>query len=81
MHEVIFRSRLPLIGIGLAYHYGFCADDKFKGLAAWKIIMINEFQNLPLYLLRDDNFNPVRLEINFPTALYLSTVQFCILEI
>ncbi|MBK6539612.1 MAG: hypothetical protein IPG09_18295 [Ignavibacteria bacterium] len=24
---------LPLIGIGLDYHYGFAVDDKFKGLA------------------------------------------------
>lgn len=40
---------------------------------------INEFQNLPLYLLRDDNFNPVRLEINFPNSVVF--VQVWVLHI
>lgn len=57
---------LPLMGVGLAYHYGFFVQMiNSKG---WQTenYEINEFQNLPLNLLRDDNFNPVRLEINFP---------------
>lgn len=70
---------LPLIGIGLAYHYGFFVQMiNSKG---WQTenYEINEFQNLPLYLLRDDNFNPVRLEINFPNSIVF--VQVWVLHI
>ncbi len=70
---------LPLIGIGLAYHYGFFVQMiNSKG---WQTenYEINEFQNLPLYLLRDDNFNPVRLEINFPSSIVF--VQVWVLHI
>ena len=70
---------LPLIGIGLAYHYGFFVQMiNSKG---WQTenYEINEFQNLPLYLLRDDNFNPVRLEINFPNSVVF--VQVWVLHI
>ena len=70
---------LPLIGIGLAYHYGFFVQMiNSKG---WQTenYEINEFQNLPLYLLREDNFNPVRLEINFPSSIVF--VQVWVLHI
>ena len=65
---------LPLMGIGLAYHYGFFVQMiNSKG---WQTenYEINEFQNLPLNLLRDDNFNPVRIEINFPNSTVIVQV-------
>lgn len=56
---------IPLVGIGLAYHYGFFAQiiNRF----GWQTenYELNEFQNLPLYLLRDENYKPVKLEIKF----------------
>lgn len=59
---------LPLIGIGLAYHYGFFVQ--MINSMGWQTenYEINEFQNLPLHILRDDNYNPIRLEIKFPNS-------------
>ena len=57
---------LPLIGIGLAYHYGFFVQ--MINSQGWQTenYEINEFQNLPLHILRDKDYHPIRLEINFP---------------
>lgn len=60
---------LPLIGIGLAYHYGFFAQMINRKGWQTENYEINEFQNLPLYLLRDDNYNPVRIEVQFPGSV------------
>jgi starch phosphorylase len=57
---------LPLIGIGLAYHYGFFVQMINQNGWQTENYEINDIQNLPLHLLRDESFNPVRLEINFP---------------
>jgi len=57
---------LPLVGVGLAYHYGFFTQ--LINPDGWQTenYEINEFQNLPITLLRDDNYNPVKVSVNFP---------------
>ncbi len=57
---------IPLVGIGLAYFYGF-----FKQLInsdGWQTenYQINDFKNLPIYLLRDEDYLPVKVSVNFP---------------
>lgn len=65
---------LPLIGIGLAYHYGFFVQLINKNGWQTENYEINEFQNLPLYLLRDENYKPIRFEVNFPQRSVLVQV-------
>jgi len=65
---------LPLIGIGLAYHYGFFAQLINKKGWQTENYEINEFQNLPLYLLRDENYKPIRFEVNLPQSTVLVQV-------
>jgi len=71
---------LPLIGIGLAYHYGFFVQ-MINAKNGWQTenYELNEFQNLPLHILRDESFKPVRLEVNFPNGIV--TVQVWVLLI
>jgi len=57
---------LPLVGIGLAYHYGFFTQ--MINPEGWQTenYELNEFQNLPISLLRDENYQPVKISVNFP---------------
>ncbi|MEP7145595.1 MAG: alpha-glucan family phosphorylase, partial [bacterium] len=57
---------LPLVGVGLAYHYGFFTQ--LINPDGWQTenYEVNEFQHLPITLLRDDNYNPVKVSVNFP---------------
>ncbi|MDQ3021473.1 MAG: alpha-glucan family phosphorylase [Bacteroidota bacterium] len=57
---------LPLIGIGIAYQYGFFTQ--LINSDGWQTenYEINDFQNLPIRLLRDDNYIPIKISLNFP---------------
>ena len=70
---------LPLVGIGLAYNYGFFSQLVNKQGWQTENYELNEFKNLPLYLLRDDKFNPVQIEIQFPNSIV--TVQAWVVHI
>ncbi|MEO6693797.1 MAG: alpha-glucan family phosphorylase [Ignavibacteria bacterium] len=65
---------LPLVGIGLAYHYGFFVQLINKNGWQTENYELNEFQNLPLYLLRDEHYKPVRLEVKLPHSTVLIQV-------
>jgi glycogen phosphorylase len=57
---------IPLIGIGLAYQYGFFTQ--LINPEGWQTenYELNEFQHLPINLLRDENYIPVKVSVNFP---------------
>ena len=57
---------LPLIGIGLAYHYGFFTHLINRDGWQTENYELNEFNHLPISLLRDDNYNPIKISVNFP---------------
>ncbi|MEO8210491.1 MAG: alpha-glucan family phosphorylase [bacterium] len=57
---------LPLIGIGIAYQYGFFTQLINRDGWQTENYEINDFQNLPIRLLRDDNYIPVKISLNFP---------------
>lgn len=57
---------IPLIGIGLAYHYGFFTQVINRDGWQTENYELNDFPNLPITLLRDDNYMPVKISVNFP---------------
>ncbi|MEO8666779.1 MAG: alpha-glucan family phosphorylase, partial [Ignavibacteria bacterium] len=57
---------IPLIGVGLAYNYGFFTQLINRDGWQTENYELNEFQNLPITLLRDENYIPVKLSVNFP---------------
>lgn len=57
---------LPLVGIGLAYNYGFFTQMINPDGWQTENYQLNEFPNLPIELLRDDNYIPVKVSVNFP---------------
>lgn len=57
---------LPLVGIGLAYHYGFFTQVINREGWQTENYELNEFQNLPITLLRDENYRPVKVSVTFP---------------
>ena len=57
---------LPLVGIGLAYHYGFFTQVINREGWQTENYELNEFQHLPISLLRDENYLPVKISVNFP---------------
>jgi len=57
---------LPLVGIGLAYNYGFFTQMINPDGWQTENYQLNEFPNLPIELLRDENYIPVKVSVNFP---------------
>lgn len=57
---------IPLVGIGLAYHYGFFTQVINREGWQTEDYELNDFKNLPIVLLRDENYLPVKLSVNFP---------------
>ena len=57
---------LPLVGIGLAYSYGFFTQMINPDGWQTENYQLNEFPNLPIVLLRDENYIPVKVSVNFP---------------
>lgn len=57
---------LPLVGIGLAYHYGFFTQVINREGWQTENYELNEFKHLPISLLRDENYLPVKVSVNFP---------------
>jgi starch phosphorylase len=57
---------LPLIGIGLAYQYGFFKQVVNRDGWQTENYELNDFHNLPLSLLRDENYLPVKVSVRIP---------------
>lgn len=57
---------IPLVGIGLAYHYGFFTQLINRDGWQTENYELNEFNQLPITLLRDENYSPVKVSLNFP---------------
>lgn len=57
---------IPLIGIGLAYHYGFFTQVINREGWQTEDYELNDFKHLPINLLRDENYIPVKVSVNFP---------------
>lgn len=57
---------IPLVGIGLAYHYGFFTQLINRDGWQTENYELNEFNQLPIMLLRDENYSPVKVSLNFP---------------
>jgi glycogen phosphorylase len=57
---------LPLVGVGLLYRQGYFRQ--YLNLEGWQqeIYPENDFYNLPLHLMKDDNSLPVHVEIELP---------------
>ncbi len=57
---------IPLIGIGLAYHYGYFTQVINREGWQTENYELNEFKHLPILLLRDESYMPVKVSVNFP---------------
>ena len=57
---------LPLIGIGLAYQYGYFTQVINREGWQTENYELNEFNHLPISLLRDENYIPVKVSVNLP---------------
>ncbi len=57
---------IPLVGIGLAYSYGFFTQVINREGWQTENYELNQFQHLPIELLRDTNYSPVKISVNFP---------------
>jgi glycogen phosphorylase len=57
---------LPLVGVGLLYRQGYFRQ--YLNLEGWQqeIYPENDFYNLPLHLMKDDDSLPVHVEIELP---------------
>ncbi len=57
---------LPLVGIGIAYKEGYF--QQYLNSEGWQqeTYPINDFYNLPMTLVKDENGNPVKVAIDFP---------------
>ncbi|HAY32716.1 MAG TPA: alpha-glucan family phosphorylase [Ignavibacteria bacterium] len=57
---------IPLAGIGLAYNYGYFTQLINQNGWQTENYELNDFKNLPIYILRDENYIPVKVSVNFP---------------
>ncbi|MBS1518131.1 MAG: alpha-glucan family phosphorylase [Bacteroidetes bacterium] len=57
---------IPLAGIGLAYNYGYFTQLINQNGWQTENYELNDFKNLPIYLLRDENYIPLKISVNFP---------------
>lgn len=57
---------IPLIGIGLAYQYGYFTQVINREGWQTENYELNEFNHLPISLLRDENYIPIKVSVNFP---------------
>ncbi len=57
---------LPLVGVGIAYKEGYF--QQYLNSEGWQqeTYPINDFYNLPMTLVKDDNGNPLKISIDFP---------------
>jgi len=57
---------VPLVGIGLAYHQGYFRQYLTQDGWQQERYVENDFYNMPLTLMRDENKKPIIIEIAFP---------------
>ncbi|MBK9330944.1 MAG: alpha-glucan family phosphorylase [Ignavibacteria bacterium] len=57
---------IPLVGIGLAYNYGYFTQLINQNGWQTENYELNDFKNLPIYILRDENYIPLKVSVNFP---------------
>lgn len=57
---------LPLVGVGIAYKEGYF--QQYLNSEGWQqeTYPINDFYNLPMSLVKDENGNPLKISIDFP---------------
>lgn len=57
---------LPLVGVGIAYREGYF--QQYLNSEGWQLetYPINDFYNLPMVLVKDENNRPLTFEIDFP---------------
>lgn len=57
---------LPLVGVGIAYKEGYF--QQYLNSEGWQqeTYPINDFYNLPMILVRDEEGNPLKISIDFP---------------
>ena len=63
---------VPLVGIGLAYQYGYFTQLINRDGTQTENYELNDFESLPITLLRDDNYLPVKIELKFPGRTVLA---------
>ena len=57
---------IPIVGIGLAYAYGYFRQFIDKSNKQAELYEKNDFEKLPMILVKDDYYRPVKISINFP---------------
>jgi glycogen phosphorylase len=57
---------VPLVGIGLAYSYGYFRQYINNYNRQAELYEQNDFDNLPMNLVLDEDYRPVKISINFP---------------
>jgi len=57
---------IPLVGVGLAYLYGYFRQYIDKNGRQSELYEKNYFQHLPMHLVTDDHYRPVKISIDMP---------------
>ena len=57
---------LPLVGVGLCYQRGYFQQYLNKDGWQQETYPVNDFHNLPLVLCKDENGEPIKIEIDLP---------------
>jgi len=57
---------VPLVGIGLAYSYGYFRQYINNYNRQAELYELNDFENLPMNLVLDEDYRPVKISINLP---------------
>ncbi len=63
---------IPLVGLGLAYQYGYFTQLINRDGLQTENYELNDFENLPISLLRDENYMPLKIELKFPGRTVLA---------
>lgn len=63
---------IPLVGVGLAYQYGYFTQLINRDGLQTENYELNDFDNLPITLLRDENYLPLKIELKFPGRTILA---------
>jgi glycogen phosphorylase len=57
---------IPLVAIGLAYHYGYFRQYISQDLRQAELYEYSDFEKLPMTLVLDDDYRAVKISIDFP---------------
>ncbi len=79
---------LPLVGVGLLYQQGYFRQHLTQNGWQNELYLYNDFFSLPLYLMKDDDGNPILIDVDMPLGkafaqvwkMYVGKVKLYLLD-